>query len=48
MFRIEYRIRYYTSRGGEDLAGEVVHGTQDITPFVGVAYTFERDVTAAP
>ena len=48
VFRLEYRIRYYVSRGGEDLAGDLVHGTQDITPFVGVAYTFERDVPATP
>lgn len=44
VLRLEYRIRYYDSRGGEDLAGGVVHGTQDITPFVGVAYRFDRPV----
>ena len=38
--RIEYRIRYYNRRGGEALAGDVVHGTQNITPFVGVAWSF--------
>jgi hypothetical protein len=38
--RIEYRIRYYTRRGGEPFADEIVHGTQNITPFVGVAWTF--------
>jgi hypothetical protein len=40
MLRLEYRLRYYTSRGGEPLAGGVVHGTQSFTPLVGVAYRF--------
>ncbi|HSN98480.1 MAG TPA: hypothetical protein VLS89_09280, partial [Candidatus Nanopelagicales bacterium] len=38
--RLEYRIRYYDRRGGEPLAGGVVHGTQNFTPFVGLAYRF--------
>jgi hypothetical protein len=36
--RIEYRIRYYDERGGDPLAGDVVHGTQNLTPFVGVTW----------
>lgn len=38
--RIEYRIRYYTSRSGEALEDDTVHGTQNVTPFVGVAWRF--------
>ena len=44
VFRVEYRIRYYDTRGGDDLAGDIVHGTQDVTPFVGIAYQFDRDL----
>lgn len=36
--RVQYRIRYYVTRGGEPLAQDLVHGTQDITPFLGVSY----------
>lgn len=36
--RIEYRIRYYDRRGGEKLSDDIVHGTQNLSPFVGVAY----------
>jgi hypothetical protein len=37
VLRLEYRVRYYDRRGGDPLAGDVVHGTQNLTPFVGVA-----------
>jgi hypothetical protein len=40
--RLQYRIRYYDERGGRPLAGGAVHGTQNYTPFVGVAWTFGR------
>lgn len=36
--RLEYRIRYYDRRGGDALADDVVHGTQNLTPFVGLAW----------
>jgi hypothetical protein len=39
--RIEYRIRYYTRRGGDALDDEIVHGTQNITPFLGIAWTLD-------
>jgi hypothetical protein len=38
--RLQYRIRYYDSRGSSALAGGAVHGTQNYTPFVGVAWSF--------
>lgn len=40
VLRMQYRIRYYDSRGGAPLAGGAVHGTQNFTPFVGVAWSF--------
>ncbi len=39
VLKIEYRVRYYDSRGGAPFANEVVHGTQNLTPFLGVAWT---------
>jgi hypothetical protein len=39
VLRVEYRIRYYVSRGGEDLDAKIVHGTQNVTPFVGVGWS---------
>lgn len=41
VFRAEYRIRYYDRRNGDALADDVVHGTQSITPLLGVAWTPE-------
>lgn len=38
--RLEYRIRYYVRRGSSPLADDVVHGTQNVTPFAGVAWRF--------
>jgi hypothetical protein len=38
--RVEYRVRYYNRRGAQPLADEAVHGTQNLTPFMGVAYAF--------
>jgi hypothetical protein len=42
VLRLEYRVRYYDRRGSDKLrtaeGDEVVHGTQNLTPFVGVAW----------
>ncbi|MBI3004818.1 MAG: hypothetical protein HYY49_05315 [Ignavibacteriales bacterium] len=38
--RMEYRLRYYTMRGGNTLKNNIEHGTQNITPFVGVSWRF--------
>jgi hypothetical protein len=40
VLRLEYRVRYYTSRGGNPLAEEIAHGTQSFAPFIGVGYGF--------
>ena len=37
VFRLEYRVRYYDRRG-DPLKDSVVHGTQSITPFIGVRW----------
>ena len=42
ILRINYRIRYYTTRGGDDFQDGVAHGTQDIIPFVGLAWVIDR------
>ncbi len=55
ILRLNYRIRYYTTRGGEDLDGARVpgaatptaplaHGTQDIQPFIGLAWAVDQTV----
>lgn len=45
VFRVEYRVRYYISRDGQDLdptgSDPVSHGTQNVTPFIGVAWTLD-------
>ncbi len=38
VMRLEFRVRYYNRRGSDKLADELVHGTQNWTPFVGVAW----------
>lgn len=38
VLRAQYRVRYYDSRGGKPLTDELVHGTQNFTPFFGVAW----------
>lgn len=43
--RINYRIRYYETRGGRDLDQGLGHGTQDVIPFVGVAWALDREPT---
>ncbi len=40
LLRLDYRIRYFVSRGGEDLAGGLEHGGQSIVPRVGVSASF--------
>ncbi len=39
VLRLEFRIRYYDRRGSGALKNDIVHGTQNFTPFVGVAWT---------
>ena len=38
VLRVQYRIRYYDSRGDSPLMDNIIHGTQDITPYVGVLF----------
>lgn len=38
VLRLEYRVRYYNRRGSGSLANEMVHGTQEFTPFAGIAW----------
>ncbi len=38
VLRVDYRVRYYVTRNGEPLADDLVHGTQDLTPFLGVSW----------
>lgn len=40
VLRIEYRIRYYVSRSDGNLEGDIVHGTQNVATFAGVAWSF--------
>ncbi|MEZ4359428.1 MAG: hypothetical protein R3B48_04550 [Kofleriaceae bacterium] len=39
--RLEWRIRYYDQRDGVDLAGGIVHGTQEIRPLFGLAWRLD-------
>jgi hypothetical protein len=36
--KVEYRVRYYNKRGGENLEGDVNLGSQSIAPIIGVAF----------
>jgi hypothetical protein len=36
---VEYRAHYYDGRGGEDLQGDVLVGSQAIRPHLGVRWT---------
>jgi hypothetical protein len=38
VLRAQYRVRYYDRRGDADLTDQLVHGTQNFTPFFGVAW----------
>jgi hypothetical protein len=40
VLRVQYRIRYYDERSDARLSGGAVHGTQNYTPFAGIAWTF--------
>jgi hypothetical protein len=35
---LEWRIRYYDTRGGQPLMNGIIHGTQEIRPLVGLAW----------
>jgi hypothetical protein len=35
-FALEYRIRYYDERGGNELVDDIILGTQNILPFAGL------------
>ena len=39
MLKIEYRLRYYNERGGEPLINNIDHGTQSISPLIGITFT---------
>ena len=36
--KVEYRVRYYNKRSGENLEGDINLGTQSIAPIIGVAW----------
>lgn len=38
VFRVQYRVRYYNRRSGDPLVAGVVHGTQNLTPTIGVSW----------
>lgn len=38
--RFEYRLRYYKGREGQPFKDDFDHGTQNITPFIGVSWRF--------
>ena len=40
LFALEYRVRYYNERDGTKLKDEVLFGTQNYSPMVGVKYSF--------
>ena len=40
VFRLSYRLRYYNERGGNPFPGTMEHGSQSITPFIGVRWNF--------
>jgi len=39
MLKIEYRLRYYNERGGDPLINNIDHGTQSISPLIGITFT---------
>ncbi len=39
VLKVDFCIRYYDQRGGEPLAGDIVHGTQSLAPSIGIAWT---------
>lgn len=40
LIKAQYRVRYYDARDGEKLENEMVHGTQNFSPMVGLKYQF--------
>jgi len=38
--KMEYRLRYYSKRGGLPLQNNLEHGSQNMTPFVGISWRF--------
>ncbi|MEX1140220.1 MAG: hypothetical protein WEB33_12770 [Bacteroidota bacterium] len=38
--RMEYRLRYYDKRAGNPFQASIEHGTQNITPFIGLRFRF--------
>jgi hypothetical protein len=38
--KLEYRNRYYSKRGGNPLFDNIEHGTQSISPLIGVGFKF--------
>lgn len=38
--RVQYRARYYDRRGSKDLLDQIDHGTQSITPLIGLSWEF--------
>jgi hypothetical protein len=38
--RIQYRARYYNKRGSKDLIDNIDHGTQSISPLIGLSWRF--------
>ena len=40
LLKLEYRNRYYNERGGEPLINKIDHGTQSVSPIIGVSWNF--------
>ncbi|MBO6933728.1 MAG: hypothetical protein JJ863_02095 [Deltaproteobacteria bacterium] len=38
VIRVQYRVRYYDRRSSSSLENGVVHGTQNLTPTIGIAW----------
>ncbi len=38
MLKLEYRLRYYDERGGNPLVNNIDHGTQSISPLIGISW----------
>jgi hypothetical protein len=38
LLKLEYRVRYYDERGGSPLINQIDHGTQSISPIIGVSW----------
>jgi hypothetical protein len=40
VIRMEYRLRYYNKRNSNPFQSNIEHGTQNITPYIGVRWRF--------